>query len=412
MQWRDDDTLDEVPKNFWETTGVTKYLQNHIKSANGDNLFEFVYPQINGTREFLIYWENFGDAQSFMSNTRGELARNMNIRSINDIFLNPKEAYEQSKLPAWKPFTRAANIKETIIQKPSYKKQNKRVRVSSEKEEFVPKADVYTKRSTTWERAGGGIQPNPNPIIQVNEPDNSQPKSVTNNVTEFECPRSYSTIASTTQPDSTSTFNEKIKFETTNLNLLQKKILELESSVVNMEQKTANIPNESVSLLKEEMQSISNESHRVLKSIISNELKEEIKNQNVANISDMMASFEKMMAKQTITLRADLNHNHAQISEKLQQEMESIQAESTAQNDELYDMMANKIAVTSDNLTKRMANIEGGGNKSGNQRITRAQAKKMEKENMMFDSDEEQDTMEIEKELHGDHTVVLTKKND
>jgi hypothetical protein len=30
---------------------------------------------------------------------------------------------------------------------------------------------------------------------------------------------------------------------------------------------------------------------------------------------------------------------------------------------------------------------------------------------MMFDSDEEQDTMEIEKELHGDHTVVLTKKN-
>jgi hypothetical protein len=115
MQWRNDDTPDHVTKNFWEKTSITEYLQNHVKSATGDNLFEFVYPQINGTREFLIYWENFGDAQTYMANARGELARNMNVRSINAIFLNPKEAYELSKQPAWKPFTRAATIKETII---------------------------------------------------------------------------------------------------------------------------------------------------------------------------------------------------------------------------------------------------------------------------------------------------------
>jgi hypothetical protein len=58
MQWReDDDTDDNSNINFWEKTSVTQYLQNHVKSLKEANLFKFVYPQTNGTREFLVYWE-------------------------------------------------------------------------------------------------------------------------------------------------------------------------------------------------------------------------------------------------------------------------------------------------------------------------------------------------------------------
>jgi hypothetical protein len=250
------------------------------------------------------------------------------------------------------------------------------------------------------------------PIV-IDEADKYQTTVSTTNPVDLEGPRSYNQITTGNPVTGNVVGSDTTVTGDVNINLLQHKLLALETTVVNMENKIANIPSESVYLLKEEMQSISNESHRTLKSIISNELKDEISKQNTENIATMMKSFENMMSKQTTTFRADLNNNHHQITEKVRQDIESIKQESTAQNDELYEMMNNNITLKSDILYKRMESFEKVNKLRGHQRITRASTKIAEQEQMiMFDTDEESESMDLEKELYGDNTVVSNKKNE
>jgi hypothetical protein len=422
MQWRnEDDVVDNKNKNFWETTNVTQYLQNHVKNAKGENLFEFVYPQINGTREFLVYWENFGDAQSYMANAKGELARNMNIRSINAIFKDPHDAYEKSKRPAWRPFKRASTIAETVIMKPTYQSGNKRIRTSTDRQDFTTKVETKPLvKGNVWDNAGGGIIPS---TIIVDENKLGDGTGIKNRAMVQNVTSTTITNHSTTTTPYTETVLKQIpgnNLGTTisinnedEVNILKNKLLELEKTVTNMENKIVNIPNDSVRLLKEEMQSMSNESHRVLKNIITSELSNEIKSQNASNLSDLMAEMKLMMGDQTQTLRDDLCRNHKETSEKMRTELELIKVESTAQNDELYDMMALKLSKTSDKINKRVTMLEGN-KKDINQRITRSRSlsRRITDDEIMTDDLEEIQIMEIEKELCGDHTVVLSKKNE
>jgi hypothetical protein len=418
MQWRDDDELDTNPKNFCEKTSVTQYLQHHVKSAKGDNLFEFVYPQINGVREFLVYWENFGDAKSYMSNARGELAKHMNVRSINAIFLNPTEAYQQSKVPAWKPFERASKIIETVVPKNNYRNNNKRIRTSGGKEEYTPKTSTETEGPKGWDRAGGGIPTNTvvspiivDPVYNGGTKANDIGMNTTVNMAELQTSRSYTNV---TIKDNAAVNN---KYENTSktdeVNILKKKLLELETTVQNMEAKIDNIPKVSVELLQEQMQSISTESHKVLKNIITTELKNEIKTQNDGNLINMLESMKIMMAEQTASLRVDLSANHNEMKDQVKKDLEEIRKESTAQNDEIYDMVSMKLITTKKELSKRLENVEPGGVTTPIRTpLTRSKAKQLLEHDVIMDTIEDASNMELEKELTGDYTDGANKKNE
>jgi hypothetical protein len=84
-------------------TTVTKYLQNHIKDLKGNNLFEFVYPPINGVREVLVRAYNATLALEFINICHSELARNMDDESIHKVFENPITVLTSISATVWTP---------------------------------------------------------------------------------------------------------------------------------------------------------------------------------------------------------------------------------------------------------------------------------------------------------------------
>jgi hypothetical protein len=80
-------------------------------------MFDYVYPSILGKREFMISEDNYGDVENYLTNLFGELAQHMSIQAINNEFEDPINAVKASHNKSWKPFARAAKLKETIVEK-------------------------------------------------------------------------------------------------------------------------------------------------------------------------------------------------------------------------------------------------------------------------------------------------------
>jgi hypothetical protein len=85
---------------------VSDYLRQVTHPVNGKLMFEYVFPTILGAREFIINVENYGDAESYLEEVQGELARVMSAKSITLEFSKPSEAFRQEMEPAWEPFQR------------------------------------------------------------------------------------------------------------------------------------------------------------------------------------------------------------------------------------------------------------------------------------------------------------------
>jgi hypothetical protein len=110
-----------------ETTSVNDYLLE-IKSGDGTNLFEFVYPTTLGTKEFIVAWHHNEEAKDFLELGIGELARQMNEKSRNLVFEDPDRAFIDSCGPAWEPYYRIKDIESTV--KHNFK--NKRSRIEAD----------------------------------------------------------------------------------------------------------------------------------------------------------------------------------------------------------------------------------------------------------------------------------------
>jgi hypothetical protein len=63
----EDDTLElsEEEQELSKTT-VSNYLRYNIRATEGEPLFSYVYPPINGVREFLVTVNNYYDALSYL----------------------------------------------------------------------------------------------------------------------------------------------------------------------------------------------------------------------------------------------------------------------------------------------------------------------------------------------------------
>jgi hypothetical protein len=101
------------PDNILTKTSVTKYLSEYVKNSNGDNLFHYIYPPQNGTREAVVKLMNYSQAISYAKVAHGELARNMDDSAIKKVFNDPIQASLDSEKTPWRPNTRVINIAPT-----------------------------------------------------------------------------------------------------------------------------------------------------------------------------------------------------------------------------------------------------------------------------------------------------------
>jgi hypothetical protein len=116
------DHEDNVPMLFNESnyidnpltnTSVTDYLKYMVKDGKGNNLFQHVYPPINGVREAIVQLHNFSQATSYVKVIHGELARNMDQEARQRVFQDPNQALLDASKRAWTPSTRVADIPPT-----------------------------------------------------------------------------------------------------------------------------------------------------------------------------------------------------------------------------------------------------------------------------------------------------------
>jgi hypothetical protein len=127
--------LENDNPNPLQNTTVSDYLRNEVKSVTNNELFEYVYPTILGTREFLVTVENYGDAKEYTNLIFTELSRNMTTKSINLEFQNPNPDIITHYQP-WKPFFKANNIIKSH-DSPIHQKFNNRTRIYRENDHYT-----------------------------------------------------------------------------------------------------------------------------------------------------------------------------------------------------------------------------------------------------------------------------------
>jgi hypothetical protein len=58
--------ITEDEEDMESTISVSDYLKNLVNPANNEVMFEFVYPAINGKREFIMTVNQLGEVNNFL----------------------------------------------------------------------------------------------------------------------------------------------------------------------------------------------------------------------------------------------------------------------------------------------------------------------------------------------------------
>jgi hypothetical protein len=120
-----------------EDMSVTEYLRNLKHPVTRHNMFDCVYPSIDGKREFIITRTNSGDTETYLRNVRGELARQMGPESLQHEFTGVAEVLREAEGDVWTPFERISSLKASPIERNLVNiNTNKRIRVDRDKNHY------------------------------------------------------------------------------------------------------------------------------------------------------------------------------------------------------------------------------------------------------------------------------------
>jgi hypothetical protein len=133
MKVRDNEEMSTVEDDELYTTSVSNYLRNLINPTTGNKFFDYVFPTILNTREFVISTDNCGDTESFLEVIKGEMARDMNRLSMKLEFKNPAAVLHDSEMVKWESFDVASEIVNKTKDQSSF---NKRSRVYEENDHY------------------------------------------------------------------------------------------------------------------------------------------------------------------------------------------------------------------------------------------------------------------------------------
>jgi hypothetical protein len=104
----------------WQTGSTSK--QQHMDKI----MFSTIYKPKNGTIELYTTIANHKEAIDWARLSTSDIAKELNDKSMEEIFINPKDAYDKLAVqPDWKPHTLAKQI-ENLVTPDTIKNQGRR----------------------------------------------------------------------------------------------------------------------------------------------------------------------------------------------------------------------------------------------------------------------------------------------
>jgi hypothetical protein len=84
-------------------------------TSYGQKMFTRIYHPNNGTIELYLPATNHKEAIDWARLSTSEIAKELNDKSMEEIFTNPKDAYDKMAVqPDWKPHTLAKRIEQLV----------------------------------------------------------------------------------------------------------------------------------------------------------------------------------------------------------------------------------------------------------------------------------------------------------
>jgi hypothetical protein len=119
------------------------------RTSNGNNMFTRIYTVQNGTIELYTKAANHKEAVDWARLSTSEIAKEANDKSMEEIFMNPKDAYDKLAIqPDWKPHTLAKRIEQLVAPETTKYQSRRKVVAMSYDSENVTKADKQRNRGT------------------------------------------------------------------------------------------------------------------------------------------------------------------------------------------------------------------------------------------------------------------------
>jgi hypothetical protein len=147
---------DEEVDVYHRDTTITDFLFSLEHPITKNKMFEYVYPTILGTKEFIVSTISSGDTEAYLKMLVGELARDMSIDAINEEFADPMYARQQANNAKWKAFSKACMIADTAVENQfnnnkNFKNHNhnKRTRTFKEKDHYYSNGNTSNSTHTT-----------------------------------------------------------------------------------------------------------------------------------------------------------------------------------------------------------------------------------------------------------------------
>lgn len=105
---------DAAEKDVEGTRTLANWLRKRLASYGPEN-FSHVYQAQNGTVELYTPTANHKDAINWARLSTSEIAKELNGKSMEEIFINPNDVYDKLAVqPEWKPHTLVKQIKHQV----------------------------------------------------------------------------------------------------------------------------------------------------------------------------------------------------------------------------------------------------------------------------------------------------------
>ena len=143
--------IDAAEEDTEANMTLANWLHNRLTSY-GEKMFSRVYQAINGTVELYTPTSNHKEALDWARVSTSDIAKELNDKSMEEIFVNPKDAYEKMAIqPDWKPHTLARRIEQLPIpEKAKNPSRRRQVAMSYASYNTKEEEQGQNNRNKTW----------------------------------------------------------------------------------------------------------------------------------------------------------------------------------------------------------------------------------------------------------------------
>jgi hypothetical protein len=197
---RIDAAEDDIEKQ-WQ---LGSWLNRRLTSS-GQKMFSRVYQAKNGTVELYMPTANHKEAIDWAQLSTSQIAKELDEKSMQEIFVNPKYAYEKMEMqPEWKPHTLSKRIEHLVTLEPTkYQSRRRQVAMSYDSENTNEAAKkISTRNQTGNDKAKSGIEEPKTP--------GSNPSTGALACRQWNPLEQTTTMTNTTQPEETAGENKNV----------------------------------------------------------------------------------------------------------------------------------------------------------------------------------------------------------